>query len=118
MQSTCDVTIRRLPDAAVLELRGELNASAAGVLLPAYDEAVREGNPHTVLIDFTDVDYINSTGIALVVGVLGRARAGGRSIVACGLSEHYREIFSITRLSDFMEIEADVESALADRAGA
>ena len=118
MQSTCDVIIRRRSDSVVLELHGELNASAADVLLPAYDEAVRDGDPRTVLLDFSDVDYINSTGIALVVGVLGRARAERRSVVAGGLSEHYREIFSITRLSDFMEIVADVDAAVGDRTGA
>lgn len=118
MQSTCDVTVRSLAGSVVLELTGELNASATGVLLPAYDDAVREGDPRTVLLDFTDVDYINSTGIALVVGVLGKARAEGRLVIACGLSEHYREIFSITRLSDFMQMFADVDSALGNLAGA
>ena len=51
--------------------------------------------------------YINSTGIALIVGLLGRARADGVAVRACGLSDHYREIFEITRLSDFMTIYAD-----------
>ncbi|MDQ6649076.1 MAG: STAS domain-containing protein [Actinomycetota bacterium] len=117
MQSTCDVTVRAMPGSVVLDLSGELNSSAAGVLLPAYEQAVGEGDPRTVLIDFTDVDYINSTGIALVVGVLAKARAEGRTVVACGLTEHYREIFNITRLSDFMQMFSDVDSALGNLAG-
>ena len=40
-----------------------------------------------------------------------RARAQGRPVSACGLSEHYREIFEITRLSDFMTILADEHDA-------
>jgi anti-anti-sigma factor len=118
MQSNCDVTVRTTPDAVVLELRGELNASATDLLLPTYREAVREGDPDTVLLDFAQVDYINSTGIALIVGVLAQARAEGRSVAACGLSEHYREIFAITRLSDFMQMFGDVDAALADIARA
>ncbi|MEP7053996.1 MAG: STAS domain-containing protein [Actinomycetota bacterium] len=114
MQSSCDVTVRRIPGAVVLELRGELNAAATDLLLPTYREAVRDGNPQSVLLDFAQVDYINSTGIALVVGVLAQARAEGRTIVACGLSEHYREIFAITRLSDFMQMFGDVDAALVD----
>ncbi len=57
-----------------------------------------------VVLDFAAVDYINSTGIALIVGVLAQARTSGQEIRARGLAEHYREIFRITRLSDFMTI--------------
>jgi len=118
MQSTCDVLVRRLSGTVILELTGELNSSASGVLAPSYDEAVSEGNPGTVVLDFTNVDYINSTGVALIVGVLARARAESRSLIAVGLSEHYREIFTITRLSDYMEMYADVGAAIGTATGA
>jgi anti-anti-sigma factor len=71
----------------------------------------------TIVLDFGRVVYINSTGIALIVGLLGRARADGRTVAACGLSDHYREIFEITRLSDFMSIFADERSARAATQG-
>jgi anti-anti-sigma factor len=116
--STCEVTIRHLNATAVLTLDGELNSSASTVLLPAYEKAVADVDPPTVVLDFTGVDYINSTGIALVVGVLARARAEGRALVATGLTEHYREIFTITRLSDYLLMYPDVETALASPAGA
>lgn len=112
MQSTCDVSVRRLPGTVVLTLSGELNSSASGVLEPAYSHAAGADQPHTVVLDFSGVDYINSTGIALVVGVLARARAEGRTLVAVGLSEHYRGIFRITRLSDYMQMHPDVDTAL------
>ena len=56
---------------------------------------------------------MNSTGIALIVGLLAQARKSHRRLVVCGLSEHYQEIFRITRLSDFMQIYSDEISALA-----
>ena len=59
------------------------------------------------------VDYINSTGIALIVSVLARARAERRKVVASGLSPHYREIFDITRLSDFIELFPDLDRAVS-----
>ena len=61
------------------------------------------GSPHLTL-DFGEVGYINSTGIALVVRLLADARRDGRGVRAVGLTPHYREIFRITRLSDFMDI--------------
>ena len=91
-------------ETAVLDLYGEINSLADAALDAAYSEA-EQGNPLKIVLNFADVDYINSTGIALIVGLLARARAAHRPIAATGLSEHYREIFTITRLSDFMEIQ-------------
>ena len=93
---------------ARIELRGDIDGSARESLAAAYDQAA--ATAPASLLDFAAVDYINSTGIALIVGLLARARADGRSISACGLSPHYREIFEITRLSDFMTILADDRS--------
>jgi anti-anti-sigma factor len=66
-----------------------------------------------ILLNFSDVDYINSTGIALIVGLLAQARKSHRKLVVYGLSDHYVQIFQITRLSDFMDIYQDELSALA-----
>ena len=102
--------VRRQDDAAIIHLSGELNGSADGVLNDAYEAAT---DARTVILNFEDVQYINSTGIAVIVGVLGRARREGKSVVACGLMDHYKEIFQITRLADFMNIYPDEQSAVA-----
>jgi anti-anti-sigma factor len=89
---------------ARIELRGDIDGTAREALAAAYEEAA---GARELLLDFSAVDYINSTGIALIVGLLARSRADTRKVSACGLSPHYREIFEITRLSDFMTIVAD-----------
>ena len=89
---------------AVIALIGEINGLADEALNAAYDTAEASGPTHMVL-DFTRVDYINSTGIALIVGFLAKARAAHIPLTAVSLSDHYREIFTITRLSDFIEIQ-------------
>lgn len=117
MTSSCEVNVRRAPGSAVLTLSGEVDGSAAGPLTAAYEQAVRTGEEHRVILDFAAVDYINSTGIALIVSILAKARAEGRTVVASGLTEHYRHIFDITRLSDFIQLYADTAEALADPVG-
>jgi anti-anti-sigma factor len=97
-------------DSTVINLRGDIDRSAQDGLLHAYIEAAGTG---PVILNFTDVDYINSTGIAVIVGLLARARSDGRPLKAFGLSDHYREIFQITRLADFMPIFDDQPAALA-----
>ena len=98
------VDVQRDGDVAVLMLSGDVSGGAEERLLGAYAQV---GEAGVVLLDFSAVDYINSTGIALIVGVLAEARKAGREVQARGLAEHYREIFRITRLSDFMTILDD-----------
>jgi anti-sigma B factor antagonist len=120
-----DAGVRRRPELVVIDLHGDIDIEADQAMRSAYAEAVRPDNaatgapddaaagarPRPVLLNFEDVGYVNSTGIALIVGLLARARAEHRPITACGLSEHYRQIFAITRLADFMPIFPDEETA-------
>ena len=107
------VEVRLEPAVAVLDLRGEINGFAEEALNTAYAEADAK-DTKTILLNFEGVDYINSTGIALIVGLLARARVSQRRLVAYGLSDHYVEIFEITRLSDFMSVFPDEESAMSE----
>jgi anti-sigma B factor antagonist len=88
-----------------LLLTGEVDREAGDAFDRAYASAAGAG-AESITLDFAAVPYINSSGIALIVGLLGRARAAGIPVTARGLTDHYREIFEITRLSDFMTIEA------------
>ena len=103
--------------AAVLRMAGDLNSDADAVLQAAHAEAVA-GHPDHLELDFTDVSYINSSGIALLVAVLMSAREARRTISARGLSPHYRHIFEITRLSDYMDLDGDGTVARDDSARA
>ncbi len=103
---------RRRNGLAVIDLQGDIDRTSQQAFDTAYSAAT-ESDDASVLLNFSEVDYINSTGIAVVVGLLARARAEGRQILDCGLSDHYKEIFSITRLSDFMAVLDGEEEALA-----
>ncbi len=97
---------------AVIDLQGEINIASEAALNQAYDNADKN-NPAQIVLNFQQVVYMNSTGIALIVGLLARARKAHRKLAVFGLSEHYQEIFRITRLSDFMQLYPDEDSALA-----
>jgi anti-anti-sigma factor len=108
-----ETSVRHVPGAAIIDLRGEIHAGAEETLNTAY-AAAESRDPQTILLNFGDVGYINSTGIALIVGLLSQARKANRRLMACGLSDHYVEIFQITRLADFMSVFPDEASALAE----
>ena len=92
----------------VMELVGDVDGRAEEALGAAYTEA---GDATAVMLDFGGVTYMNSTGIALIVGLLARARTNGQTLSVRGLTPHYREIFEITRLSDFMTIVDEEEES-------
>ena len=106
-----EVSVRQRDGVAVVDLVGDVGAAAEAPLQRGYDEATRVSR--SVVLNFSGTDYINSTGIALIVGLLAQARAKAVQISACGLSDHYREIFEITRLADFMRI-VDNEAGAAE----
>ena len=104
-------SIRRQMDKTTIDLSGEINALADQDLQSAYTEA-ESGSPATIVLNFSAVSYINSTGIALIVGLMARARKSHRTLAVYGLSDHYLEIFQITRLADFIKIYADEASVV------
>lgn len=110
--TTFEAHVRHQPAVAIIDLRGEINTFAEADLNEAYAEASGQ-KPEMILLNFREVEYINSTGIALVVGLLKRARQANCSLAACNLSEHYQEIFHITRLTDFLRLFPDEAGALA-----
>lgn len=111
MENAFEAVVTMIDDDAVVVLSGTVNRAGKQGLEDAYEEAT--SRPGRVLLDFTNVDYINSTGIAVIVGVLAMARAENREIGAFGLTDHYREVFNITRLADFMTIYDDEMAAVA-----
>jgi anti-sigma B factor antagonist len=112
MDGGLEVRVDRVGDAPTIHLAGRIDRDAEAGLAEAWAAATTDGTDgtdgtHSVVLDFSAADYINSTGIALIVRLLADARRLHREVRARGLTEHYREIFRITRLSDFMTIEAD-----------
>jgi anti-anti-sigma factor len=110
---TLDATVRSAGAVSIISLEGEIDSFAEEALSQAYAQAAGP-DVKAVLLKFDKVDYINSTGIALIVGLLAQARKAGRRLLTSGLSPHYLEIFQITRLSDFMQIYPDEAAALAE----
>ena len=91
------------PGGVTLRMTGDIDVRADEALADGYARgAVNE--PARIVLDFGAVNYINSSGIALIVRLLAAARRDHREVVAVGLSDHYQEIFRLTRLSDYLTI--------------
>ncbi len=117
MISPLAAQVRREGDGARIVLTGRIDRDGDEAMTDAYAEA-RTAGSGPITLDFSATDYINSTGIALIVRLLAEARRDGRSVQAHGLTEHYREIFRITRLSDFMTLDDETNTPSTNDGGA
>jgi anti-sigma B factor antagonist len=99
-------------DASIVDIQGELTAFAEGVLMDAYGQASDAG-VRAIILNFEGLEYMNSSGIGLLVTLLIRVNREKQRLLTYGLSEHYRSIFEITRLDDAIEIHDSEEGALA-----
>lgn len=98
------MNVRRVNDAAsVIEVKGDVTAGCESDLMDAFGEA-SEGATKVVGLDFSGLEYMNSSGIGLLVTLLVRANRQKQRLVAFGLTEHYRQIFTLTRLDDAIQL--------------
>src|SRR6266571_1979101 len=85
------------PKTSIIDIQGEVSAFAEKVLMDAYMEA---STPTTsdIILNFSGLEYMNSSGVGLLVTLLIRINRQKQRMLAFGLSEHYRHIFELTRL--------------------
>jgi anti-sigma B factor antagonist len=109
-QAKVVMNVRKMsPTTSIIDIQGEVTAFAENVLMEAYAEASAPG-VHKIILNFSGLEYMNSSGIGLIVTLLIRCNRQKQRLFSYGLSEHYRHIFELTRLSDAITIydtEAD-----------
>ncbi len=97
--------------ASIIDVEGDLTAFAEAVLMDAYNQA-SDGQVRAIILNFENLEYMNSSGIGLLVTLLIRVNREKQSLLTYGLSEHYRSIFQITRLDDAIAIHDSEEEAV------
>jgi anti-sigma B factor antagonist len=108
--------VRRVtPTTSVIDIQGDITAFAENALMDAYTEAVAPG-VRSFILNFSGLEFMNSGGIGLLITLLIRINRQQQRLLAFGLSDHYRRIFELTRLSEAISIyetEADAIAASA-----
>lgn len=99
------------PRIRVIDIEGEITSFSEKEISSAHEEASK-GGVDAVVLNFDGLDYMNSGGIGLLVTTLIRAQRNGHRLMAFGLTDHYRQIFSLTRLDEAIEIHESERSAV------
>ena len=105
--------VRQLSDGvSAIDIKGDMTAQSEDVLMDAYGRASGDG-VKAIVLNFTGLEYMNSGGIGLLVTLLVRAQRQGQAVLAYGLTDHYRQIFELTRLDEAVHIHDSEADALA-----
>lgn len=104
--------VRRNNGIGIIDIGGEVNAYAEDALAAAYSEASQNG-VKAIVLNFSGLEYMNSSGIGLLVTLLIRAQRNKQRLLACGLNEHYQQIFALTRLNEAIGIYGSEAAAVA-----
>ena len=110
---TLAIDVRPIGSLAVIDIRGEVTAASEQPLSAAYDEATLQHGAQALILNFTGLEYMNSSGIGMLVTLLVRANRQRQQLAAYGLTDHYRQIFELTRLDEAISIFDDESSALS-----
>lgn len=111
--TTTTLPVRRLNGrVSVIDISGEVTAKSEEALADAFASA-GSGGTQAIILNFDQMEYMNSSGIGLLVTLLIRAQRGKQKLLACGLSDHYRQIFQLTRLDEAIGICGSEGEAVA-----
>jgi anti-sigma B factor antagonist len=113
---TATMTVRKLNErVSVIDVHGEVTAAAENALMDAYTQA-SGSQTKGIILNFSGLEYMNSSGIGLLVTLLIRVNRMKQKLMAYGLSDHYRQIFDLTRLDEAIGICTTESEAVASAA--
>lgn len=115
-QGTAQLGVRKEASVGIVDVAGDITAASEPALMEAYERATADGAKGVVL-NFDGLEYMNSGGIGLLVTLLVRANRQKQRLYACGLNEHYRQIFELTRLDEAIQIFDDEAGAVTAARG-
>ena len=95
-----------------LRFVGDMSSASRDAVVGTYEALDKQTHRH-ILLDFTKVDYLNSSGIALVIQVLMEAGKAAQTVAICGLTPHFTKVFTMVGITKYATLYPDEPTALA-----
>lgn len=113
MEQALEVTVRSFDRGMIIDMDGDLTKSAEEALLRRRNwEEGLDGENNVLVLNFTRVPYINSSGIAVLIRIVRAGWKGGYQTFAYGVSPHYQKLFRMVGLTEYMMIYPDEYSVM------
>jgi anti-sigma B factor antagonist len=95
-----------------LRFAGDISSASKDAVVGTYQTLDNAEHKH-ILLDFKGVEYLNSSGIALVIQVLMEANKSGQIIAICGLTPHFTKVFTMVGITKYANLYPDEAAALS-----
>jgi anti-anti-sigma factor len=113
MNKEINVSISHQDDVSILQIKGDVTAISGETIEEAYRKVSTDG-AKKILLYFDKDGYINSGGIAILIGIASESRKNGQIVRMTGLSGHFQKIFNMVGLTKYIEIFQTEELAFKD----
>lgn len=111
LEDELTVTTRQRDGIAIIDLVGDVTTFAEEKINSAYREVTSQG-VRNILLNFRQNDYINSAGIAILIGIVTEVNRNNQKLAVSGLSQHFQRIFRMVGLAQYAEIYQDEDEAV------
>ena len=111
-----DITTKSHDSYTTLHLKGRLDLNSSAELKEQIKDHLNN-NFINLILDLSDVDFINSSGLGTLVSILKNVRIVNGKMVLCNLAQYVQEIFEITQLSHIFDIYPTEQEAAASLTG-
>lgn len=101
-------------NASVIDVKGELTGDAESAMLNAYTQA-DGADTRLIVLNFKGLNYMNSSGVGLLITLVVRATRQGKKLAALELPEHFKKILMLTRLTEVLPVfdsQPELEAAI------
>jgi anti-anti-sigma factor len=117
LEDELSVSIRERDGVAIIDLIGDVTTFAEEKINSAYAQVTGQG-ARQILLNFRQNDYINSAGIAILIGVVTEVNRNNQKLAVSGLSQHFQKIFRMVGLAQYIDIYQDEDEAVKGFAAA
>jgi anti-sigma B factor antagonist len=95
-----------------LRFSGDISSASKEAVVGTYQALDKAAHPK-ILLEFKGVEYLNSSGIALVIQVLIEANKSSQTVAICGLTPHFTKVFTMVGITKYAQLYPDETAALA-----
>jgi len=106
-----NVTEEKIQDVTFCKIEGEININTSPQLRKSFEDLIKSGEKK-IIIDFSSVPYIDSSGLATLIELFQRLKKTDGKLRICNMSEKVRNVFEVTKLHKLFEIYDSRDLAL------
>ncbi len=106
-----EITDRKTDKAIIVEINGRIDAVTTSDA-EQYLNSLVDNNDSNIVIDCKNLDYINSSGLRILIMNLKKQTSRNKKLLLCNLQKNIKDVFKFSGFTNLFDVEMDMDSAL------